>query len=205
MEVVQKCGVPYVGGIYVNSELKSAMSCEGTIIFEWDKVPPAVHTRVCSAIKQGFTVAYGGPVKQLLGLLEDVAGLDPIPPIGYMGKKDMHVVIPKAKGRQYQSDLVAAGHMVDVDLSNAVSIRHCDGWDNKYYWLHVSGYNVESGPRDDSPRWVKHRRGDQLKPATSKLANLVRLWQEELFPEREPLLKFVQAKKPLTFYLKSEG
>lgn len=206
MEVSRICGHNGIGGIYVNSELTCAFTGTGTIIFDWNRMKKADFTRVCTAIEQGFKVSHGGAVTAVLDMLSNLDGIPKAPNIGYMGKKSMNVLVPKAKAEGYKGDLIAAGHMLDVDLSTAVSIRHCDDWLNKYAWLCVDGWNVSHHVKDGEvpssrSRW--RREGGHLKPATSKLANLVRQWQEELFPERKPLLDFVKRKPTLTFELRT--
>jgi len=206
MEVTRISGHTGVGGIFVNSELKSAFTCTGEIIFDWDKVEKPTFTRLCNTIRQGFSVSRGGPVEAILTMLDNIDGVPKIPSIGYMGKKNMNVLVPTAKAEQYKTDMIAAAHMVDIDLTTAMSVRRCDKWAPKYVWLCVSGWEVsrhdeqkDSNGRID--RWRQRNNGSQLKPATSKLANMVRLWQEELLPDRQPLLNWIERKPTLTFHL----
>lgn len=206
MEVTCISGHSGVGGIFVNSELKSAFTCTGAIIFDWDRLEKGTLPRVCSAIKQGFSVSRGGPVKAVLQMLDNIGGAPKVPSIGYMGKKNMHVLVPIGKAEQYQSDLIAAAHMVDIDLTTAMAIRRCDDWSHKYSWLYVNGWEVSHHVKgDEAPasrsRW--RQSGGHLKPATSKLANLVRLWQEELYAERKPLIDWIERKPALTFHLQT--
>ncbi len=205
MEVTRICGHSGVGGIFVNSDLTAAFTCRGTITFDWDRMKKADFTRVCSSIEQGFTVSHGGAVRAVLNMLGNIDGIPKVPDIGYMGKKAMSVLVPKAKLKQYQTDLIAAGHMLDVDLSEAVKSQTCTDWEHKYVWLTVDGWEVKHhNPKEEvRDRRGRRRGGDHLKPATSKLANLVRTWQEELLPERKPLLEFVKRKPTLTFNLET--
>lgn len=204
MEVTRIAGHTGVGGIFVCSDLTEAFTCSGTIIFDWDRMKKADFTRVCSAIEQGFKVSHGGAVGAVLTMLANIDGVPRVPNIGYMGKKNMNVLVPIGKAEQYKTDLIAAAHMVDIDLSKAVSIRRCDDWVHQFTWLCVDGWNVSHHVKADEAPMSRNRwrnDGGHLKPATSKLANLVRLWQEELFPLRKPLLEFVKRKPILTFDL----
>lgn len=205
MEVARIAGVSGVGGVFVRSELSDAFDCSATITFDWNKLDKATFTRVCTAITQGFTVTNGGPVKGLLDMLSHFEGIPKAPFIGYMGKKSMDVLVPISKAEQYKTDLIAAGHMMDVSLDQAVGLMACDApWSHKYTWLHVAGWNVyhhTKGTEAPTSRNRWRQTGGHLKPATSKLANLVREWQKELFPERAPLLAWVKEKHTLTFNL----
>lgn len=206
MEVTRIAGRNGVGGIFVNSELTAAFICRGTITFHWDKLEKANFTRLCSAIEQGFMVSTGGVVEAILTMLNNTDGAPKVPTIGYMGKKNMNVLVPTTKAEAYKSDLVAAAHMFDVNLTEAVTIRRCDPWAPKYVWLCVDGWNVEHHVKpNESPMSRRRfaRSGGHLKPATSKLANLVREWQKELLPDRMPLLEFVRSKPVLTFNIET--
>lgn len=206
MEVTRISGHSGVGGVFVNSEIVSAFTCTGEIIFDWDRVEKPTFTRLCTAIRQGFSVSRGGPVEAILTMLDNIDGVPKIPSIGYMGKKNMHVLVPNAKAEQYQQDLIAAAHMVDVDLTKAMAIRRCDDWAHKYSWLYVNGWEVAHHVKPDEVPKSRNRwrnDGGHLKPATSKLANMVRLWQEELLPERQKLLDWIERKPPLTFHLQT--
>ena len=187
------------------SELYYAFDCKGTITFDWNKLKKADFTRLCMAITQWFCTTTNGPVKALLTLLDNCDGIPKAPTIGYMGKKHLQVLVPTAKAEQYKTDLIAAAHMVDVDLTSATNICVCDRW-TKYQWIYVSGYYVaqHGAEKPKRNRWGRAVGGEHLKPATSKLANLIRLWQEELFPERKPLLDWVKEKHTLTFSLSTD-
>lgn len=206
MEVSRICGHSGVGGIFVCSDLTEAFTCTGTITFNWEKLKKSDFTKVCSAIEQGFKLSHGGVVAAVLAMLDNLDGIPKAPSIGYMGKKNMNVLVPLGKADAYRTDLIAAAHMFDVDLRTAASIRRCDDWKHKYAWLCVDGWNVGHHVKADEvpmSRSAWRRSGGHLKPATSKLANLVREWQKELLPERMPLLEFVKRKPVLTFNLQT--
>jgi hypothetical protein len=206
MNVSRISGHTGVGGIYVCSDLTEAFTCTGTITFRWERMKKSDFTKVCSAIEQGFKVSHGDAVGAVLTMLDNCDEAPNVPNIGYVGKKNMNVLVPIDKAEACKTDLIAAAHMVDVDLRTAVAIRRCDSWTGQFMWLCVDGWNVGHHVKDDEvpmsrSRW--RRSGGHLKPATSKLANLVREWQKELLPLRMPLLEFVRSKPVLTFNLQT--
>lgn len=206
MEVTRISGQTGVGGVYVNSVLKETFDCSGTITFNWNRVEKADLTRLHNAIVRGYVTTRGNVACAIIDMLASCAQAPKFPTIGYMGKKAMNVLVPKAKAQQYRTDMIAAAHMLDVDLRSAMSIRSCDEeWDDKYTWLCVSSWEVSHHVKSDAPaptkRWGRRQDGAHLKPATSKLASLVASWQEELLPDRQPLLDWISHRPALTFRL----
>jgi hypothetical protein len=199
---------PGLGGVFIDENLASLVRCETTITLDWADIPSGVVTRLHNTIKQGFTTIKDGTVPSLLRLFQNMDGVPACPTIGYFGKKYMNVLVPKGKARGYVTDLIAAGHMVDIDLSDAASTYADSEW-IEFEWLRVDGWKVQpKAPATSTPKAGFHRyhrrSGADLAPATSKLTTLVRSWTAELMPQRLPFLRWVEAKHPLTFHLSSK-
>jgi hypothetical protein len=204
VDLIRAAGVTYVGGLYVNRDLKDCFEGGAVVRFNWGNLDKAQFTKLLTAVRQGFTLSLEGPVSSILNIIKECDGAPKFPDIGYFGKKSMNVLVLASKAEQYKTDLIATAHMVDVNLSNAVNIGPSN--DPRWKWLNVNGYAVYRTSPDASKgtRWGRQQDGSHLKPATSKMMNLVRGWTAELLPERQELLDWIESRPPMVFKFKSD-
>jgi hypothetical protein len=187
--------VPKVGGIYVTGAMKHLVQAEGKIVIDFASFPPGDFKSLINIVRHGFTTSKENSSMAVLRMLAETSA-PKIHEIGYVGKREMRVLVARQNAEQYRTDLIAAGHMLDVDLSEAATVGM--DYDGGLKWLHVDCYR--GGITGVGTR---RRGGHQLRPATSKMISLVKQWTLETYHMRAPLVDFLNKKPRLEWSLSS--
>lgn len=196
-------GIPHVGGVFLLDVLRKSMYAEGRMVLDFGRMDPTEFKKVISVIRHGFTTSRGALAMAVIRALESWPAAPRIHEIGYLGKREMRVLVARQKAEQYRTDLIAAGHMMDVDLSEAACLGSLDSQELR--WLMVDSYRVAvAGQKDVSSgsSWGQ-RSALHLRPATSKLSSLIKSWTLETYHMRAPLVDYLNTKPVLEWSLSS--
>ncbi len=194
--------IPSLGGLAINTDLFDV--CKGSFELELSlRDQPKLFTDVRKAIVRGYLTSTGGTTVGMLAFLVAQPQAPQMPPMGYLGKREMGMWVRTDRRDEFRTEVTAAGQMIDINLDRA--------WDDARYWKvdpRVSYMSIDSGHirgENALPKTQQHstssrrRDGRHLQPVTAKLAPVIERFTQDLLPMREEFLAWYDRKPEFRF------
>jgi len=196
--------VPVLGGLAINTDLFDV--CKGSFELELSlRDQPKLFADVRKAIVRGYLTSTGGTTVGMLAFLTSQPQAPQMPPMGYLGKREMGMWVRTDKRDEFRTEVTAAGQMIDINLDRA--------WDDARYWKvdprvsymsidsqHIRGENaLPQTQRQSTSSRQRRRDGRHLQPVTAKLAPVIERFTQDLLPMREEFLAWYDRKPEFRF------
>lgn len=196
--------IPSLGGLAINADLFDV--CKGSFELEVSlRDQPKLFNDVRKAIVRGYLTSTGGATVGLLAFLTAQPAAPQMPPMGYLGKREMGVWVQTNQRDEFMKEVTAAGQMIDINLAHA--------WNEALYWKvdprvaylsinsgHIGGENaLPTTLRSTQATRDRTRDGRHLQPVTAKLAPVIERYTQGLLPMREEFLAWYDTKPEFRF------
>lgn len=193
--------VPMLGGLAINKDLFDV--CKGGFELKLSlRDHPKLFNEVRKAVVRGYLTSTGGTAVGVLAFLTAQPEAPQMPPMGYLGKRQMGMWVRTDKREEFRVEVTAAGQMIDINLDRAWHVARYWKVDPRVSFMainsaSISGENALPKTKSATRYWGKD--GRHLQPVTAKLGPVIERFTQELLPMREEFLAWYDRKPEFRF------